>query len=335
MSAPSGRTPVRLALSEDAFGPAEAAPWIGPLVALGSRASRYVGKLSGHQLIVAISVPQRDFAAALVGCGWVLSSPAPQLRAPLDTLRVLEPNTPVRVVTEREVIADYFTRLNEDTDPPRVQLGRWQWQVPKIKAVAKLSALQEPVRAPRPSAGSIARLARLEATWNERLAAPAADLAIVGTLKWLLEDFAAFLTKEGESMMPDAVTDFIRKAQADGKTMQRGPGSDSIAGLLLPEGRKVATWFTRLYPSSRLAEQLPLPEDIRCAILDGAGAIKYLVEIEAEVVICILDRSVADETAGEIVVQLRNSRGEPLSVMEDLCWRPPAGVEALAFTVAL
>ena len=61
----------------------------------------------------------------------------------------------------------------------------------------------------------------------------------------------------------------------------------------------------------------------------------YLAEIEAPVVIVILDRSVTDETASEIVVQLRNTRGEPLSVSGDLGWRPPAGIEALAFTVPL
>ena len=67
----------------------------------------------------------------------------------------------------------------------------------------------------------------------------------------------------------------------------------------------------------------------------GAGAVKYLTEIEAPLVICILDRSVADDAAGEIVVQLRNVRGKPYSLKENLGWRPPTGVEALAFTVPL
>ena len=70
-------------------------------------------------------------------------------------------------------------------------------------------------------------------------------------------------------------------------------------------------------------------------ILDGNGAISYLGEIETPVAICVLDRSVADETAAELVTQLRNTRGEPLSLSDDLDWRPPQGVEALAFTVAL
>lgn len=97
----------------------------------------------------------------------------------------------------------------------------------------------------------------------------------------------------------------------------------------------MATWYTRLFASARLADQLPLPKGLNAVILDGSGAIKYLGEIEAPVVICVLDRSVADETGAELITQLRNTRGEPLSLSRDLEWSPPEGVEALAFTVPL
>ena len=137
----------------------------------------------------------------------------------------------------------------------------------------------------------------------------------------LEEDFAAGLGVEG--------------GPAVGESVHASGEADAIAGLLLPQDEAAATWFTRLYASSRLADQLPLPRDIRAAVLDGAGAIKYLTEIETAVVVCVLDRSVADETAGEMIVQLRNTRGEPVSLADSLGWRAPDGVEALAFTVAL
>jgi hypothetical protein len=155
-------------------------------------------------------------------------------------------------------------------------------------------------------------MAGLDKDWEARIAAPAADLAIVGTMTWLREDFTAFLSRECDGGEPTPIAD-----------------------LLLPNLGNVATWFTRVYASARFAEQLPLPTDVRAVILDGAGAIKYLAEIEAPAVICIVDRSVADETAAEIVVQMRNTRGEPLSIVGDLGWRAPAGVEALAFTAPL
>lgn len=327
----SPNAPVRLALSDDPFGPAEAASWIGPLVALGARASRYVDQADKRQLIVAISVPRRDFAAALVGCGWVMASREPSRTEPLDLLRGLTPHTPVRVVTAREVISDYFTRLDETTNPPRAHIGGSQWQVPAIRALTVFQDLPSAARTPRPCPGALGRLARVEESWDARLASPAADLAIVGTLSWLREELDALVSREDEMFVPlegALGRGFADDVEASGKT-------GSLGNVLLPEGPKAATWFTRLYASARFADQLPLPDDVRAVVLDGSGATKYVAQIEAPVVVCILDRSVADETAAEILVQLRNSRGEPVSLRDGLGWRPPAGVEALAFTVAL
>ncbi|MFI7252803.1 hypothetical protein [Micromonospora chalcea] len=155
-------------------------------------------------------------------------------------------------------------------------------------------------------------MARLDLAWDARLALPAADLAIIGTTSWLREEFEAHVGREND-----------------------GFPSSAIGSLLMPKVARVATWFTRLYSSTRLAEHLPLPHGLKAVILDGSGAIKHLAEIEAPVVICVLDRSVGDETGAEIVTQLRNTRGEPLSLSNDLGWHPPPGVEALAFTVPL
>lgn len=337
MTASPAPVPVRLALTEDPLEPAVAAPWIGPLVALGGRASRYMAKLGTHrQLIVALSVPQRDFAAALIGCGWAMNSAAPELREPVELFQELGVDVPVRVVTDREVIADHFRKLDETKQPPRVRLSASQWQVTGIRAVAVHDQdLEEPLRTPKPNPGCAARIALLEDTWDVRLAAPAADLAIIGTLKWLHEDLAAYMSQEGELLVPDLLPNVPRKADTDKWANQISGIEGKLADLLLPKGKKCATWFTRLYASARVANHLPLPRDLRAVILDGAGAITYVTEVEAPVVICILDRSVADETAAEMVVQLRNSRGEPLSLHHDLSWHPPAGIEALAFTVAL
>ena len=187
--------------------------------------------------------------------------------------------------------------------------------------MARLPSLELPLRAPRPRLGSVGRWAHLDTSWDDRLASPAGDLAIVGTRKWLEEDISTSLGIGGETSAHSNVP--------------AENAADTIAGLLLPKNERAATWFTRLFASSRLADELPLPSDIRAAVLDGAGAIKYLTEIEAPLVVCILDRSVEDNTAGEILVQLRNTRGEPCSLSDDLGWRAPAGIEALAYTVAL
>ncbi len=313
MDSPSGG-PTRLVLSEDADQPGRAAAWIGPLLALGTRASRHARKMSDHQVIVALSVPKRDFAAALIGCGWVLASEAPALSEPLETLRRLQPGQPVRAVNSGWVITGHFASLDETETPPRARFAGAgsTWRVDGIRALAALTELESAGKEPRTEPGSMEHMARLDAAWDARLALPAADLAIVGTVKWLEQDLDAHVGKE-----------------SDGRPLS------SVRSLLKPKTSGAATWFTRLYASARVADNLPLPDDLNAVILDGNGAIKYLGEIETPVVICVLDRSVADEAAAELVMQLRNTRGEPLHLSDDLGWQPPRGVEALAFTVAL
>src|SRR4051812_48674916 len=99
--APAG---VRLVLSETQGDEGRAAAWIGPLLALGTRAARYSrAKLQGRQLVLVVSVPKRNYAAALVGCGWVLASEAPALAEPLCALRTMTPGQPLRAVNSAHV----------------------------------------------------------------------------------------------------------------------------------------------------------------------------------------------------------------------------------------
>ena len=332
------RAPIRLALAEDPLAVGEPAPWIGPMLALGTRVSRYAAAHPGRQLIVALSVPRRDFAATLIASGWVMARSAPAVRPALDVIRELELGSLVRVVTEREVILDRFTGLNEAIDPPRMHLLSSQWQTTRIRAVEVVDDLdcELPIRMDRPYLGAMGRLARLDDTWDARLVSPSVDLGIVGTRTWLNQDLGAFLSREGGvHLPPKALVEDLAKATEKGKPYKVSVGHGSLLDVVLPESPKASTSFTKVYASSRFAEQLPLPSSLRAVILDGSGAIKYIGEIETAVVVCILDRSVADETAAEMVVQMRNSRGELVSIAGDLGWRPPAGVEALAFTVAL
>lgn len=289
-----------------------AAEWIGRLIVLGSRAARFVRNHSERQLVVAVSVPSREFAAALIGCGWVMASTSPALPDPLETLRTIVPGTPVRAINGNQIINGRFWALNESASPPRVQIDGSIWPVDRFSALAVLPEIGVPERAPRPRPGSIGRWARLDQNWDDRLAAPAADLAIVGTIAWLKDDFDALLGREGDDLDPAP-----------------------IRSLLLPDSGELGTWSTRIYTSSHLAEHLPLPADLGAVILDGSAAIKYIQCIESPVVVCVIDRSVADETAAEILMQMRNSRGESVSPPQDLNWLAPLGVEALAFTVPL
>ena len=305
-------TSVDFLLAGSAYEPRRSAPWIRPLLALGSLTARYSRTMVARQLVIVISVPKRDYVAAMIGCGWILASEAPTLAEPLETLRRMKPGESLRAVNSQDVITGTFRSLNEAVEPPRAHFAGQNWIVDRIQALAQLPDGAKNARAPRPEPGSIGHMAGLDGAWDARLAQPAADLAIVGTATWLEEEFEASLCRENDTWSPTV-----------------------LRSLLMPTGAKATTWFTRVYASARLADNLPIPQQINAVILDGNSAITYLNEIECPVVICVLDRSVAEETAAEGVIQLRNTRGEPVSLTDDIRWRPTEGLEAFGFTVPL
>jgi hypothetical protein len=308
----SGQGPaVLLSLADSPEAEPVRSAWIGRLLALGTRLARKSESFSGQQLIVAISVPSHEFAAVLVGSGWTLGRPPTQATTnPLTVLRTAAIGSQYRAVNATYVISGPFQGLDESHGSPRITLAG-RWSIDRLAAVASIAEQDPAERMPRPPIGSIGRMTGVARDWEQRLVAPAADLAIVGTKSWISQDLEAVLARNDD---------------VDG---------DAIETLLLPKTDRSATWFTRIYSSSRFADHLPLPHDLGLVILDGQGAIKYLNDILAPIVVCIFDRSVADETAAEQVVQLRNSRGEPVSLRDQLDWSAPAGVEAFAFTVAL
>ena len=242
-----------------------------------------------------------------------MAHPAPALRPPIEALRQLAPGTPVRIVTGGIISTSVFRALDEGNGPARALMqGGVGWLVGKINALSGLPELDRPERAARPSPGAAEKFAGLDRDWDARLACPPTDLAIVGTRAWLLEDARAYLTVEGRISAPPS----------------------QLLDLLLPKGLQPAIWSTRVYSSAGFADQLPLPSEIQAVILDGSGAIKYLDDVEAPIVVCIIDRSIADETAAEFIVQRRNAGSAPVAVAS-LGWSSVPGIEALAFTVPL
>lgn len=302
---------VLLSLAESAESTRVCSAWIGSILALGARLARNADTFSGRQLIVAVSVPSREYAAVLVGTGWTLVRPSGQtITDPLTVLRGALPGSHYRAVNATHVISGPFQGLDESRAQARATLVG-QWAVDRLEAVAAVAEGDPAEKMPRPHVGSIGRMTGVDRQWAQRLVAPAADLAIVGTKSWISADLEAVLARGDD------------------------PDGDSLATLLLPRTEKSAAWFSRIYSSSGFADQLPLPDDVVLTVLDGQGAISYLNEIVTPIVVCVVDRSVADESAAEQVVQLRNSRGEPIKLSIQLDWTPPVGIEALGFTVAL
>ncbi len=313
VTAKVNRPRVVLGLADRPTEPLATAPWIGAFVGLGSLLRRYVSKLEGRQLVLAVSVPRRDYAAALIGTGWMLSSPPPKLVEPIDVFRSADKSKYLRAVTDRLIVTGAFSRLDENERDPRVLTGGKLLPVARYKAVVELGKETPTIAANVPAPGFLAEFAGAAATWLERLAAPPMDLTLVGTAKWLMEDLNAVI---GNGI--------------DGRDQ-----GTPLSNYVLPYDNRAATWSTPVVPPARLAEGMALPDSCRVAILDRYGAIKYLNDITVPVVVCVVDRSIADESAAETIIEARLSNSRPLSVTTNLRWAPPRAVEALAFTVAL
>ncbi|MBX7136314.1 MAG: hypothetical protein K1X67_26895 [Fimbriimonadaceae bacterium] len=315
----AGRPRTILGMTDDPNGPLLSDPFIGAFVGLGSLLRRHIQAFKGRQLVVAISVPCRDFAAALIGTGWMLKAPVPELADPIDVFRWAEEQRQagcqpyLRAVTEKNVVAGAFAKLDETKTPPRVTIGGKTRHVDWYKAVVPLSSPCENVEDEVADPGFLGELTDAGRSWRERTAAPAEDLVLVGTAKWLMDDLRAYVGNGASHISPPV----------------------RLENYVLPAGKKSATWATVIIPSARLGEGAAIPSHCALAILDRYGAIKYLNEIETPIVLCVIDRSVADESAAELVVQARVANSRPISVRDDLRWKPPVGVEALAFTVAL
>jgi hypothetical protein len=307
------RPRVMLGIADEASTPLASDAFIGAFVGLGSLLRRYIPRLGGRQLVVALSVPRRDYVAALIGAGWMLKGPAPKLDEPIEVFRSADRQTYLRAVTEKKVVSGVFSNLDETRTPPRVIIGGRQRPVDWYKAVAVLEVACDNVEGSVPEPGYLAALTGAATSWLARVAAPTQDLALVGTAKWLREDLEACIGNGAE----------------DGAT------GTPLANYVLPIADGVATWATAIIPSVRLGEGDKIPTDCIAAIFDRYGAIKYLNDITVPIVVCIIDRSVADDSAAELVVQARISNSQPVSLRDDLRWQPPTGVEALGFTVAL
>ena len=79
MEAIQRRPSAYMTLAEDPLGQVVAADWIGKFVMLGRLAARWSRTHADSQLVVVLSVPVRDFAAVLVGCGWMTAAAAPSI----------------------------------------------------------------------------------------------------------------------------------------------------------------------------------------------------------------------------------------------------------------
>lgn len=298
-----------LSLAEDTSSAVVPALWISWLVVLGTQAARWSQRHAEARLVVVLTVPSRDFAAVLVGCGWMRGIPACKLPSARETAASLARGTDIRMITPNRIMTNTFMGFDAKLD--RLMLKGHQWQLPRVQAMAPIDPVGDQRSQPIPVPGVLSRTSRYGARWIDHLCRPPGDLALVGTLAWLRADLDAYLCWEGER--------------------------EQMSNILLPESPTAATWSTGLVATAGVGDEPRLPQGTRAVVLDGAAATKWIAGIEAPAVVAVLDRSVIDESAAEMVMEYRANRGKKsLDLSRDLGIQgPPAGIEALAFAVAL
>jgi hypothetical protein len=301
--------PTGIALGDHPLGPLVVAPWAGSLMALGARLARRMPSPSDGQLVVALTVPVRDLAAVLVACGWMLTRPAKELGIPADVAATIAYGTPVSMVTDHYVIGGSFYGIQDGPTGPRIRAGG-TWELEHVRGLAAVPDLGERRYGKRDITlpGTFAGKTGQSASWAARQCDPRRDLAILGTKSWLVDDMTACVGWGSAGL------------------------ADEIGAILLPDTDTSPTWATRIY-AAQLIQELNLPSDLSLVVLDGASAIRWLPVVESPVVVAVIDRRAADEAPSEMLMQVRARSG--LESLATLGWQPSAGVEALAFRVAL
>ena len=287
-------------------------PWAGSLVGLGARLARMRKSSNEAQTIVVITLPQRNLAASLIACGWILTSSDTKSLVQLDKLNELVVGRDIRLSTDKYLVSGRLNAVELDGPDPRLRVGPSAWKIEKVTAVSQAPDGVPSTKIEIPPVNDLAEMAGWGLDWSQRLVCGNPEVLIVGTLKWLEEDLDVCWRRSTS-------------------TLTQRP----MRQIVMPRSEECPSSFLDAKSAAVLAEELPLDDELDLVILDGAPAIRYLNEITSPTVVCIIDRSMADETAQESILQRRNTRGQPFSVREELKWPVPVEFEALGFKVPL
>lgn len=307
-------------LSEDLYGSCASGDWIYQLVALGSRVSKYINYVESEQTIIAISVPSREFVAALIAYGWVLLKPVRPWTSPLEVIRSAQPGEIVRLVNKEQVVCGRFDRIeypNESDTGARVIVSGYKWVVDMLSAAAVV------VNAPEGD-GELRRQERYllrnnlcamdnNDLWDSWLANMSEDIAIVGPKKRLNADLEVSLLRSKDD---DFSAGVIRR-------------------VVIPSGPGAAVWNTGIFSPSDLCEDSTIIGQKQLVILDGSEAISLLEDVSSPLVVCILDRQKPNQWACDYLRAQKAYSCELIDLAEKVRWTPLPAIEATAFRVKL
>ena len=307
-------------LSERPYESFAAGEWIYQLVALGSRLSKYINFVESEQVIVVISVPSREFVAALIAYGWVLEKPVRPRMLPLEVIRLAQPGEIVRLVNKEEVVCGRFDRidcLKESGTGARVIVSGHKWAVDRLSAAA--------IVANAPVGDGELRRKKLHLLrnnlsavddndrWDRWLATMSEDIAIIGPKKRLNADLEVSLLR--------SETDDV--------------SAGAIRRVVIPNEPDAAVWNTGIFSPSNLSEDSAIIGQKQLVILDGSEAISLLEDVSSPLVVCIFDRQKPHQWACDYLRAQKAYSCELIDLAEKVRWTPLPGIEATAFRVKL
>jgi hypothetical protein len=295
------------ALQDEASGVAVAATWAGSLLALGARLARQGAATLDGQLVVALTVPVRDYAAALIAAGWTLAAQIGRPGVPAELVPTLSPGTPVRMVVSGVLVAERFFEAAVIGGRARIHVGPSWWHLDAVDYLTAAPDLPEHRfgRVRLAPAGSMVTRTGHARTWIAEQCRASADVALIGTKTWLVADMGLGI---GWGDL--------------------AAGFDRLDDILRPDDGRRPSWASTLR-SAQLSESTSLSSEAKLSVLDGSSAIRWLPDVATPFAVALIDRSSSDEFAADSILQLR-SMGRPLS-LEPIGWMPPPGIEALAF----
>ena len=295
-------------LQQDAASPPVAAPWAGPLLALGARLARQPDRAPSVRLVVAITVPARAYAALLVAAGWALTRPIKTPPPPAELLQTLPDGAHAVMVAGDDLVAGPFRR-DDRPGQRRIRVKGTPWLLDRVDILLPAPELLPAERFGRrrlSPPGTLAAAARPGSTWAASQATAGSDVVLIGTKLWLEEEMTG------------------RPGQG-----RAGTSNNSFAEILRPDDGESPAWGSAVLPAAKFEEAV-VPSEAKLAVLDGNTAIGWLGALCTDFAVVILDRSIDSDFAANSVLQLRSMGASPVPLAR-LRWRPPPGVEALAF----
>lgn len=287
-----------------------ATPWVNQFLNLGIQSYKFCFETNGirpnEQLIIAVSIPVRDFGSVLIATGWMMKAFKPSSASVQVSLESIRSGSFVRMATKDYIVVGKLLRPAVD----RLSVDGRTFKTSVVKAITPVDETERTGKYDLPPVPPFGPFINSEQAWISYLCNPPQGLTLVGSKSKFKDEFETLITSNNDT------NSIIR-----------------LGSIVLPKlEEKTATATTRLFASEELT-QIDDTHKCKTAIFDGTSAIHQLDEIDCPLAITILDQSVINEKATDFLIQKRNTRGTPISLEKEMSWKPTEGVRALAFKV--